>query len=127
MKNYSDESTNIKQLKDLVDKFAKDRNWEKHHTNKNLSMNIAIEAAELMEHFQWEREGAPDMEAVSDELADVIFNCLNFAITNKIDIASSFVKKYEKLLVKYPVEIFNQTNDSVDDYDKIKKAYRNKK
>lgn len=127
MKKYSDKSTNIQELKDLVEKFATERNWKKHHSGKNLSMNIAIEAAELMEHFQWERSGGPDMDAVADELADVIFNCLNFATTHDIDIAQSFVKKYEKLVEKYPVEIFNENNDSLDDYVKIKKEYREKR
>lgn len=126
MKKYSDNTTNIQELKDLVEKFAQERNWQRHHSGKNLSMNIAIEAAELMEHFQWERDGDPDMDAVADELADIIFNCLNFATTNNIDIASSFVKKYEKLLKKYPTEIFNKSNDSLEDYHRIKKTYRGK-
>ncbi len=126
MNKFSDSTTTIQQLKDFVDIFVKDRNWQRHHSPKNLAMNIAIEAAELMEHFQWERDGEADMEAVADELADVIFNCLNFASVTNIDIAEAFISKYNKLGKKYPIEVFNAHNDSLKDYDRIKKAYRAK-
>ena len=49
----NDSTTTIRQLKDAVAQFADERDWEQFHTEKNLSMSIAIEAAELMEHFQW--------------------------------------------------------------------------
>ncbi|HSX47133.1 MAG TPA: nucleotide pyrophosphohydrolase [Patescibacteria group bacterium] len=119
-----DDKTTIQELKDLVIKFAKDRHWEKHHVPKNLAMGIAIEAAELMEHYQWEREGDPDPEEVADELADIIFNALNFAYVTNIDVASAFMHKYEKIVKKYPVDIFNEKNDTLKDYRRIKKQYR---
>lgn len=108
----------------MVDKFSQDRNWQRHHNPKNLSMAIAIEAAELMEHYQWEREGKLDAGEIADELSDIIFNCLMFAVSQDIDIASSFKSKYGRLLKKYPTTIFNKNNDSPEDYDRIKKAYR---
>lgn len=119
-----DESTTIAELKALVEKFAKDRHWQKHHSSKNLAMNIAIEAAELMEHFVWERDGEPDKDEYAAELVDIIFNCLNFAAVNNIDISEVFMKKYEKLQKKYPLEIFNEHNDSLEDYHRIKRQYR---
>jgi NTP pyrophosphatase (non-canonical NTP hydrolase) len=87
-------------------------------------MNIAIEAAELMEHYVWERDGEPDKAEVADELADVIFNCLNFAASQDIDITTAFMAKFERLQKKYPTTIFNADNDSLDDYQKIKQQYR---
>lgn len=122
--NKNDAHTTLQELKEMVDKFGKDRHWQHHHTSKNLSMGIVIEAAELMEHFQWERDGEPDAEAIADELSDVIFNCLNFALINNIDVATAFHNKYQKLVKKYPAAIFNKNNDSRKDYDRIKKAYR---
>jgi NTP pyrophosphatase (non-canonical NTP hydrolase) len=120
----TDKTATIQELKDLVEKFGKDRNWGKHHSAKNLSMNIAIEAAELMEHFVWERDGDLDMDEVASELADVVFNCMNFAVSADIDITEAFLKKYQKLQAKYPVEIFNEKNDSLDEYQRIKQEYR---
>lgn len=127
MKNYTDQDTTLKELKDLVDKFVNDRNWQQHHTPRKLAMNIAIEAAELMEQFQWDKEKDPDLEEVADELADIIFNCLNFANINNIDVSAAFLSKYKKLEKKYPVEIFNADNNSLDNYHKIKQAHRTKR
>lgn len=124
---HKDDETTLQELKDLVDKFGRDRNWSRHHTPKNLAMNIAIEAAELMEHFVWDREGKPDKEEVSDELADVLFNVLNFALSQNIDLSAAFLRKYEKLQVKYPVSKFNQGSDDLSEYRRIKKDYRSGK
>ena len=49
----ADQDTSLQQLKQLVAEFVKDRDWEQFHSPKNISMSLAIEAAELMEHFQW--------------------------------------------------------------------------
>ncbi len=120
----TDNTTTIKELKDLVAQFTNDRHWKRHHKPKNLAMSIAIEAAELMEHFVWERDGEPDKDEVAAELADVIFNCLNFALASEIDISQAFMTKYQKLQKKYPVSLFNKDNDSQEDYQRIKKRYR---
>ena len=120
----SDDSTTIQDLKNLVATFTKERDWGKHHTPKNLAMNIAIEAAELMDHFVWEDQSEPKSDEVKDELADILFNLLNFANTNNIDVSKAFVKKYEKLVKKYPVEVFSKASGSLDDYNRIKKEYR---
>ena len=126
MTKYDNETT-LRELKELVEKFGKERNWGRHHTPKNLTMNIAIEAAELMEHYVWEREGKPDEDEVADELADILFNVLNFANSENIDLSSAFISKYEKLQKKYPVSTFNQDNDDLDEYRRIKKDYRDRK
>jgi dCTP diphosphatase len=122
-----DDETTIQELKELVIQFGRERHWERHHTPKNLSMNIAIEAAELMELFVWDRSGAPDPEDVSDELADVLFNVLNFAQSQDIDITSAFMKKLERTKEKYPTDKFNETKDDLDEYKRIKKDYRSRK
>jgi dCTP diphosphatase len=122
-----DDDTTLQELKDLVIKFCQDRHWQKHHTPKNLAMGIAIEAAELMEHYQWDLAEVPDREEVSDELADILFNVINFAHQENIDLTTSFMKKFEKLQVKYPLEKFSKDVNDLDEYKRIKNAYRKAK
>ena len=119
-----DAETTIQELKDLVIQFERERGWAKHHTPKNVAVSLCIEAAELLEHFQWDSYEQRDKQAIADELADVIFNCLNFASTMDIDIASAFLSKFERIQKKYPVEIFNPDSDNPEEYFRIKKAYR---
>jgi NTP pyrophosphatase (non-canonical NTP hydrolase) len=76
----SDSTTTVHELRELVRVFVEERDWRQFHSPKNLSMALAIEAAELMEHFQWigidaSRDLASDPEkraAAGEELADVI-------------------------------------------------------
>ena len=68
----SDADTTVERLRDAMRAFVAEREWEKFHTPKNLAMSLAIEAAELMEHFQW--LGSADSRAVAaspDVLAEV--------------------------------------------------------
>ena len=112
MAAMDDSTTTIRQLKDVVTQFTDERDWEQFHTPKNLSMSIAIEAAELMEHFQWTRPGevegfdeAKKLE-VSEELADVVSYCIAFANTMDIDIAQAFEHKMARNRKKYPAQEF---------------------
>ena len=108
----SDESITVKNLRQLVLDFVEERDWKQFHSPKNLSMALAIEVGELMEHFQWITADASrqlDDQAKSDvgeELADVL--CYAFAIANEldIDVASTMQKKMVKNRSKYPVEDF---------------------
>ena len=122
-----DETTNISQLKDCVDGFTKERKWGKHHTPKNLALSIAIEAAELMEHFQWDDLQSEDKEGIQNELADVMIYCLHFANVSGIDIAHAIEKKLEKLEKKYPAELFRSGKAGSKEFWEIKKAYRAKR
>lgn len=124
----NDKNTTVQKLKDLAEKFIKDRDWGKHHSSKNLAVSIAIEAAELMEHFQWdEYRWNSTKNDLESELADIIIYCLYFSISNKIDIAKAVEKKLDKISNKYPVSVFNDKKDNPKDYWKIKKNYRNEK
>ncbi len=96
-------------LKDVVKEFVKERNWEKFHSPKNLSMSIAIESAELMELFQWKSIEEPvnglsheDMENIKDEVADIIIYCLSLCNQLDIDVEEAILKKMEKNKKKYP-------------------------
>lgn len=124
-----DKQTTIQELKDLVATFRDERGWRKHNQPKNLAMSICIEAAELLEHFQWDEIGQRDKQEIADELADVLINCMNFADIMEIDIASHYRAKLERATEKYPVNVFHpgDTTDKADDYIGIKRAYRAKK
>ena len=108
----SDHNTTVAELRDIVRKFVAERDWQQFHSPKNLSMALAIEAAELMEHFQWltveaSREigkNQEQLEAVGEELADVV--CYSLALANELDldIAVALQRKIIKNAAKYPVE-----------------------
>lgn len=123
----NDKTATVQKLKDLAEKFRKERNWGRHHSSKNLAVSIAIEAAELMEHFQWDDYKEENRNELESELADIIIYCLYFAVSNKIDIANAVEKKIEKISKKYPASVFNDKKDDPKDYWRIKKNYRKKK
>ncbi|MHB1036999.1 MAG: nucleotide pyrophosphohydrolase [Pirellulales bacterium] len=107
-----DHSTTVFQLRRLVEVFVADRDWRRFHTPKNLSMSLAIEAAELMEHFQWltaeqsrALAGQPGKLAeVGEELADVV--CYALAMVNElgIDLSTVVRAKMIKNAQKYPAD-----------------------
>lgn len=123
-KKINDTSTTIQELKDVVKKFVADRDWKEYHTPKNLSMSIAIEAAELMEKFQFvESEESFEIvkkhkEEVAHELVDVLGYILNFANACDIDVSSYFVEKIKLNEKKYPVEV---AKGSYGKYTKLNK------
>ena len=110
----SDDQTTVAQLKELVREFVDERHWRQFHTPKNLSMSIAIEAAELMEHFQWlapEQSqlvagDAGKLHSVGEELADVLCYALALANELKLDVAECVRAKMVRNAAKYPADEF---------------------
>ncbi len=110
----TDANTTIAVLRDLVERFVTDRDWHQFHSPKNLSMALAIEAAELMEHFQWIDTAASrgisgdakKLAEVGEELADVL--CYAVALANELglDIATTMRRKMVKNVKKYPAAEF---------------------
>ena len=90
------------ELKDELIKFQRERDWKKFHTPENLSKSISIEAAELLEHFQWGKEY--DEGEVADELADVLIYCMYMADAMNFDIKEIIRNKMAKNAIKYPVD-----------------------
>ncbi len=111
---FNDSAVTVERLRSMVAEFVDARDWRQFHSPKNLTMALAIEAAELMEHFQWvtpqaSREIADDAEklaAVGEEMADVL--CYLLAIANELDldISSTMAAKMKKNILKYPAEEF---------------------
>lgn len=119
-----DHETTVQELKNLIAEFRDERGWKDEHSPKNLSMSIAIEAAELMEHFQWDTYRQENKQEIADELADVLSYCFNLADILDIDVATTFRDKLDRARKKYPVEKFNPNNKNVGAYYAAKKAYR---
>lgn len=89
------------ELRDEIIKFQKERDWKKFHTPENLAKSISIEAAELLEHFQWGKEY--DIDEVADELADVLNYCILMVDALDLDVKEIVLNKMEKNALKYPV------------------------
>jgi NTP pyrophosphatase (non-canonical NTP hydrolase) len=108
----NDAATTVAELRALVRTFVAERRWEPFHTPKNLVMALAVEAAELMEHFQWldpvesaavARDPAR-RDAAAEELADVTCYVLALADSLGIDLVDAVSRKMVKNRAKYPVE-----------------------
>jgi NTP pyrophosphatase (non-canonical NTP hydrolase) len=106
-----DDKITIENLKKMVVKFRDEREWKKYHTPKDVAISINIEAAELLEQFQWKIDqeieemlkNKENLDKVSEELADVVIYCLSLADVIKVDISEAVKKKIEKNEKKYPV------------------------
>lgn len=97
-----DNETTLGEMKQRVMEFARERDWEKYHNSKDLSMALAVEAAELMEPHLWDR--SPDKENLEDEMADILIYLLELARINDVDLSLAFHRKMEKNIRKYPAE-----------------------
>ena len=90
-------------LKERIDKFNKDRDWDKFHTPVNLAKSIAIEASELLECFQWSNDEY-NLEEVQEELADVMNYCIQMSQVLGVDIIEILNHKLDKTEKKYPID-----------------------
>ena len=108
----TDATATIGELKARVLAFAREREWEQFHAPKNLSMALAAEAGELMEHFLWDTpeasrgkatEDAARRAKIEEELSDVVIYALEFANMTGIDVAAAIERKMAQNAAKYPV------------------------
>jgi NTP pyrophosphatase (non-canonical NTP hydrolase) len=89
-------------------KFAEERDWEQFHSPKNLAMALVVEAAEIVEHFQWltqeqSKSLPPDkLEEIKEEIADVMIFLTNLADKLGIDLLEAAKGKIEKNKKNYP-------------------------
>lgn len=86
-----------------IKQFNRDREWDKFHAPNNLAKSIVIEAAELLECFQWNNEEY-NKQDVCDELADVMIYCIQMADVINVDMETIINEKMEKNAKKYPIE-----------------------
>lgn len=112
MNALSDDTTTVAEIKARVLAFARERDWEQFHAPKNLSMALAAEAGELMEHFLWATAEAsrnivadPAKRAkIEEELADVVIYAMEFANMTGINMAAAIERKMATNAAKYPIE-----------------------
>lgn len=96
-------SDSARELQDALADFAAARDWERHHTPRNLAALIASEAGELLAHFRWDDDAlALRRQEVEQELADVYLGVLRFADVAKIDLAGAAWRKLGNNAEKYP-------------------------
>lgn len=97
----NDETTSIQSLKNAVDLFVQAHKWRQHHTGKNLSMAMVIEAVALMDHFQWIESGASKEEVdqhredIEQQIADLMATLLNFCSIYDIDVSDAIQRRID--------------------------------
>lgn len=104
---------NVRDLQHRLREFAEARDWEQFHSPKNLAAALAVEAAELLEPFQWMREEESrrlaehpeDYARVREEIADVQIYLLRLADQLQIDLAEAVEQKLVRNAEKYPIEL----------------------
>ena len=112
----------LEALRGQVREFVHERDWRQFHSPKNLAMALAVEAAELMEVFQWKTEDesrAPDAKALaaaSDEIADVLIYLVRIADELGIDPVAEARRKLAVNAIKYPVD---KSRGSARKYDEL--------
>jgi len=101
---------NIEYILEKIKKFRDDRDWMQFHDPKNMAVSIMIEAAELLEHFQWKTKDEvqeyikANKEEISDEIADIAMYLFELANNLGIDLIQAMDKKLKKNETKYPIE-----------------------
>lgn len=111
-------------LQDRVRTFRDDREWRRFHTPKDLALSISLEAAELLEHFQWKTDAecaahvaSPEgRDAVAREMADVLILLLSAADVFGVDLHAAALAKLEENARKYPVE---RSRGRAEKYDRL--------
>jgi NTP pyrophosphatase (non-canonical NTP hydrolase) len=99
------------QLRELVRQFVDERDWDQFHSPKNLASALTVEAAELLEHFQWLQHGRTDelgpdkLQEVRHEMADVLVYLVRLADKLDVDLVAAVQEKMVLNRAKYPAEL----------------------
>jgi NTP pyrophosphatase (non-canonical NTP hydrolase) len=117
-----DATTTLADLRRRVAAFVEARHWQPYHTPEHLSVAVAVEAAELMEHFQWltHEQAAAALQdearraAVADELADVLIYALSLANVLDVDASDAVLGKLARNEQRFPVEEWQGRARGVD-------------
>ena len=112
----------LEELRVLISNFAKERDWDQFHSPKNLSMALIVEAGELVEHFQWLKQSESHelskdkLEAVEEELADILVYLIRIADRLDIDLIDAARKKIKSNAAKYPVDMVRGSSRKYTEY-----------
>jgi NTP pyrophosphatase (non-canonical NTP hydrolase) len=110
----ADETTTVEELRRAVDTFVAERDWRQFHNAKDLAVSIAIEAAELLEEFQWQDAGEVAQAATDPaarerarlELADILIYCLALSNALELDVSQAVTDKLAMAGSKYPADAY---------------------
>lgn len=105
----------LEELKQEIETFVKERDWDQFHSPANIAKSIAIESGELLECFQWD-ENHYDKQAVEEELADVMNYCIQMGIALNLNLKDVIEAKMAKNALKYPVA---KCKGKATKYDKL--------
>lgn len=127
----NDQQTTIEEMRNKIQAFREARGWENEDA-KDMALSLVLEAAELLEYFQWHTGEEVEEEArlhgaICDELADVLWWVLTVAERLDIDVAHALEVKMAKNDKKYPVELFGKDVSPEEKrraYYKVKAATR---
>lgn len=112
----------LEELKQRLRAFVEERDWDQFHNPKNLAMALAVEAAELVEIFQWLSEAesetldADRRRRVAEEMADVLWYLVRIADRLDIDLLQAAGEKLERNAVKYPADRVRGQSRKYDEY-----------
>uniref|UniRef100_T1IXX7 dCTP pyrophosphatase 1 n=1 Tax=Strigamia maritima TaxID=126957 RepID=T1IXX7_STRMM len=118
--------TSFESLRQKLEQFSEERNWNSYHTPRNLLLALVGEVGELSEIFQWKGEvqvGLPDWSEkdrkhVAEELSDVLLYLLRLADKCKIDLPSAALEKIELNAIKYPAELVKGSSEKYTKYNR---------
>jgi NTP pyrophosphatase (non-canonical NTP hydrolase) len=96
--------SDLEELRKILAQFTKERDWNKFHNGKDLSIGLSIEAAELNEAFLWKDADSVNIEKVKEELADVFIYAIQIADRYSLDVKQIVLDKIKRNAEKYPVE-----------------------
>jgi dCTP diphosphatase len=99
---------NINKIKNTIKRFINERDWDKFHSPKNLSIALSVEASELLENFQWKNSNRKlsklEKRKIEEEIADVFYYLITLSMKLNIDIEKSFYRKMIKNRQKYLIK-----------------------
>jgi len=104
-KPIKQQNTSFEAIDQLIWQHLEERDWHRNPP-RGLAISIALEASELLEHYQWGDEPVGSREDLAAELADIFIYAFQFAQANQIDIVEAIQAKLHKAAEKYPAEAF---------------------
>jgi NTP pyrophosphatase (non-canonical NTP hydrolase) len=120
----SDEQTTIQELREKIVAYVHERDWEQFHNPKDVALSLVLEAAEVLEHFQW--KSPAEIEAyvktnkndIADELVDTLYWVILLSHYLKIDLRTAFDRKMAENKRKYPADKSKGRHDKYTAYQK---------
>jgi NTP pyrophosphatase (non-canonical NTP hydrolase) len=115
----------FEEINQLIWKHLEERDWLSN-SPRSYATSIVLEAAELLEHYQWSEKAVGNKQALADELADILIYCFEFAQSQDIDMAKAIRQKLQKAAIKYPAENFKNRTEAErhKNWQDARKAYR---